>query len=87
MTDIRILEWNINQRSRENCTFPSYVIEEISHKDPDVIVLVEFKGLDNKSRLDSSFSESYYTYSYNEKNNKNTNKTGNGIYIYCFKEK
>lgn len=84
MTDIRILEWNINQRSRENCTFPSYVIEEISHKDPDVIVLVEFKGLDNKSRLDSSFSESYYTYSYNE---KNTNKRGNGIYIALKKSK
>lgn len=87
MTDIRILEWNINQRSKENCKFPSYVIEEISHKNPDVIVLVEFKGLANKSRLDSSFSESYYTYSYNGNNNDNKNKTGNGIYIALKKSK
>ena len=50
MTNIKILEWNINQRSCENSSFPEYVITEISRKNPDVIVLVELKektiGLD-----------------------------------------
>ena len=84
MTNIKILEWNINQRSSEDSKFPNYVISEISQKNPDVIVLVEFKGKENKFRLDNSFSEDYFTYSYNGSkytNNKNDVKRGNGIYI------
>lgn len=84
MTNIKILEWNINQRSSEDSKFPNYVISEISRKNPDVIVLVEFKGKENKFRLDNSFSEDYFTYSYNGSkytNNKNDVKRGNGIYI------
>ena len=50
MTNIKILEWNINQRSSEDSKFPNYVISEISQKNPDVIVLVEFKGKENKFR-------------------------------------
>ena len=84
MTNIKILEWNINQRSCENSSFPEYVITEISQKNPDVIVLVEFKGEHNRSRLDSAFSERYYTYSYNGSQYTSVNgniKTGNGIYM------
>ena len=84
MTNIKILEWNINQRSCENSSFPEYVITEISQKNPDVIVLVEFKGENNRSRLDSAFSERYYTYSYNGSQYTSVNgniKTGNGIYM------
>ncbi|NQN51310.1 endonuclease/exonuclease/phosphatase family protein [Streptococcus suis] len=84
MTNIKILEWNINQRSCENSSFPEYVITEISRKNPDVIVLVEFKGEHNRSRLDSAFSERYYTYSYNGSQYTCVNgniKTGNGIYM------
>ena len=84
MTNIKILEWNINQRSCENSSFPEYVITEISRKNPDVIVLVEFKGEHNRSRLDSAFSERYYTYSYNGSQYTSVNgniKTGNGIYM------
>ena len=84
MTNIKILEWNINQRSCENSSFPEYVITEISRKNPDVIVLVEFKGENNRSRLDSAFSERYYTYSYNGSQYTSVNgniKTGNGIYM------
>ena len=84
MTNIKILEWNINQRSSEDSKFPNYVISEISQKNPDVIVLVAFKGKENKFRLDNSFSEDYFTYSYNGSkytNNKNDVKRGNGIYI------
>ena len=84
MTNIKILEWNINQRSCENSSFPEYVITEISRKNPDVIVLVEFKGENNRSRLDRAFSERYYTYSYNGSQYTSVNgniKTGNGIYM------
>ena len=84
MTNIKILEWNINQRSCENSSFPEYVITEISQKNPDVIVLVEFKGENNRSRLDRAFSERYYTYSYNGSQYTSVNgniKTGNGIYM------
>ena len=84
MTNIKILEWNINQRSCENSSFPEYVITEISRKNPDVIVLVEFKGENNRSRLDRAFSERYYTYSYNGSQYISVNgniKTGNGIYM------
>ena len=84
MTNIKILEWNINQRSCENSSFPEYVITEISQKNPDVIVLVEFKGEHNRSRLDSAFSERYYTYSYNGSQYTCVNgniKTGNEIYM------
>ena len=51
MTNIKILEWNINQRSCENSSFPEYVITEISQKNPDVIVLVEFK-VDTNGNID-----------------------------------
>ena len=84
MTNIKILEWTINQRSCENSSFPEYVITEISRKNPDVIVLVEFKGENNRSRLDRAFSERYYTYSYNGSQYTSVNgniKTGNGIYM------
>ena len=84
MTNIKILEWNINQLSCENSSFPEYVITEISRKNPDVIVLVEFKGENNRSRLDRAFSERYYTYSYNGSQYTSVNgniKTGNGIYM------
>ena len=84
MTNIKILEWNINQRSCENSSFPEYVITEISRKNPDVIVLVEFKGENNRSRLDRAFSERYYTYSYNGSQYTCVNgniKTGNEIYM------
>ncbi|WP_313167937.1 hypothetical protein [Streptococcus parasuis] len=84
MTNIKILQWNINQRSCENSSFPEYVITEISRKNPDVIVLVEYKGENNRSRLDRAFSERYYTYSYNGSQYTSVNgniKTGNGIYM------
>lgn len=90
MTNIKILEWNINQRSCENSSFPEYVITEISRKNPDVIVLVEFKGEHNRSRLDRAFSERYYTYSYNGSQYTSVNgniKTGNGIYMGLKKSK
>lgn len=90
MTNIKILEWNINQRSCENSSFPEYVITEISRKNPDVIVLVEFKGENNRSRLDRAFSERYYTYSYNGSQYTSVNgniKTGNGIYMGLKKSK
>ncbi|HFI0504460.1 TPA: endonuclease/exonuclease/phosphatase family protein [Streptococcus suis] len=90
MTNIKILEWNINQRSCENSSFPEYVITEISRKNPDVIVLVEFKGEHNRSRLDRAFSERYYTYSYNGSQYTSVNgniKTGNRIYMGLKKSK
>ena len=82
MTNIKILEWNINQRSCEKL-FPDYIISEIAQRNPDVIVLVEFKGKENKNRWAHACSEDYFTYSYtgSQYTNKNKVKRGNGIYI------
>lgn len=40
---LKFLEWNINLRA-SNKEMPMFVIDEIKEKNPDVAVLVEFKG-------------------------------------------
>lgn len=43
---LKFLEWNINLRA-SNKEMPMFVIDEIKEKNPDVAVLVEFKGEKN----------------------------------------
>ncbi|WP_125581553.1 endonuclease/exonuclease/phosphatase family protein [Levilactobacillus cerevisiae] len=103
MKTLRILEWNINQRS-SGTRMPSYITKEIQRKDPDIIVLVEFKGQENLSTLQNTFSSDFYLEHYEgdptsdyegdptsdiEDNgaNKGTLKKRNGILIALRKDK
>ncbi|MCH5465150.1 endonuclease/exonuclease/phosphatase family protein [Levilactobacillus tujiorum] len=90
MPRLKILEWNINQRTTGN-RMPDYIIPEILAKDPDVIVLVEFKGEENLTTLKAGLSDEYFLASYHgvceSKDNADKNKTGNGIFIALKKDK
>ncbi|MCT4488401.1 hypothetical protein EFS32_10830, partial [Levilactobacillus parabrevis] len=83
METLKLLEWNINQRSSGR-KIPEFIADEILAKNPDVIILVEFKGEDNLAMLKKKLSN-YYIASYdgiivpNEKNKEE--RIGNGILI------
>lgn len=86
---LKVLEWNINSRST-GATIPDYIPDEILRKNPDVAVLVEFKGEQNEKILRDKL-ENYNIYvsksleqpGENEKNEKNgkNKKTGNQILV------
>lgn len=80
MTSLKIVEWNINQRAVE-AIIKGFVVNEILAKDPDVIVLVEFKGKHNFDILQRNLDE-YYHFYYNGCGSKS-----NGIYIALKKSK
>lgn len=44
MKKLKVLEWNINMRSKNYIEIPEWVLNEIVKKEPDVIVLVEYKN-------------------------------------------
>ena len=86
MESLKVLEWNINQRAyvRE---IPEYVTDEIINKNPDIVVLVEFKGEENAQIIERKLSE-YVVYYYNGvKDSQNSKRLGNGILIALKKDK
>ncbi|HFE9852560.1 TPA: endonuclease/exonuclease/phosphatase family protein [Enterococcus faecalis] len=86
MTNLKILEWNINQRSSSK-DIPNYVVSEIVRKNPDIIVLVEFKGTKNAKMMEESFSDYYVSYYNGTPYSLDNNRTGNGILIALKKNK
>ena len=62
MATLNILEWNINQRSSDTKN-QDFLADEILDKNPDVVILVEFKGDANVQILENKLTE-YYIYSY-----------------------
>lgn len=89
MTEIdtlKVLEWNINSRST-GARIPDYIPDEILRKNPDVAVLVEFKGEQNEKILRDRL-ENYNIYvskslklpGENEENEENE-KNGNQILV------
>ncbi|WP_125545007.1 endonuclease/exonuclease/phosphatase family protein [Levilactobacillus lindianensis] len=76
---LKILEWNINQRSSGK-KIPAYVATEILAKKPDVIVLVEFKGYNNARWLTSQLSN-YFTQYYDSVPDSSGYNTGQGIFV------
>lgn len=61
MGDLKVLEWNVNQYSSSK-DVPEYVINEIVRKNPDIIVLVEFKGINNAKLMEENLLDYYVTY-------------------------
>lgn len=82
---LKILEWNVNSKST-GLTMPDYVPSEILRKDPDVVVLVEFKG-DNNKKLMEKWLTNYniYVSDATPVNSKKKN-TGNSILIALSKD-
>lgn len=75
MTYLKILEWNINQRAHETRN-QEYIGTEILRKDPDVAILLEFKGEENEKLIKRHLNDTYYLYhyfgvSYNKNNESN----------------
>ncbi|WP_338214766.1 endonuclease/exonuclease/phosphatase family protein [Companilactobacillus muriivasis] len=70
---LKVLEWNINSRSTGK-RMPDYVCSEILSKDPDIAVLVEFKGEKNLQIINDRLSN--YNIYYQQPVN-----TGNGVLI------
>lgn len=92
MEKIKILEWNINQRSSSQ-VIPSYVPSEILKKNPDIVVLVEFKDDVNHYNTESLKEKlsNYHIYFYNGIPDTafmiEHKTTGNGILIALKKDK
>lgn len=84
--NLKVLEWNINQRS-SNKNVPDYVINEIIRKDPDIIVLVEFKGVKNAKMMEENLSNYYVSYYDGTPYSLNDSRTGNGVLIALKKDK
>lgn len=76
MTYLKVLEWNINQRSKivKN---QDYVWTEVLRKDPDIAVLLEFKSVANK-RFIENMDDAYYIKYYDGLGEE---KKGNGVLI------
>ena len=81
MATLNILEWNINQRSSDTKN-QDFLADEILDKNPDVVILVEFKGDANVQILENKLTE-HYIYSYNGTpyDASKPNKTGNGVFV------
>lgn len=63
MKNLKVLEWNINMRSNNNIEIPTWVLEEIVKKEPDIIVLVEYKnGVENDKILNDFLEENIGKY-------------------------
>lgn len=86
MTNLKVLEWNINQRSSSK-DIPNYVITEIIRKNPDIIVLVEFKGVNNAEMMKENLSDYYVSYYDGTPYSLNSIRTGNGVFIALKKDK
>lgn len=90
MTHLKVLEWNINQRAT-GTRMPNYIVSEILSRDPDIIVLVEFKGEENLATLKRALSDKYFiTFYYGvceSQENIDKNQTGNGVFIALKKTK
>ena len=44
MTQLKILNWNVNQRSGLGKQIPDVVVNELKHLDADVVCLTEYKN-------------------------------------------
>lgn len=78
---LKFLEWNINLRA-SNKEMPMFVIDEIKEKNPDVAILVEFKGEKNAELIKNHLLD-YNIYYYNGSlyESKGKIKSGNGVLI------
>lgn len=65
--NLKIIEWNINQRASNKC-IPPFIFDELITQDPDIIVLTEFN---NKSANSEQFLKKFKKlgYSYVKTNN------------------
>lgn len=63
METLKVLEWNINQRAKDTKN-QDYVVTEIKDKDPDIAVLVEFRGEETKKLIYEGLQEEYFINSY-----------------------
>lgn len=88
MENLKILEWNINQRSTD-VKNQEFVGAEILRKNPDVAILVEFKGDENVKLITKYLSSFYYILHYDGiKTDLSEKKTiGNGVLIALSKIK
>src|SRR5690554_2847078 len=80
---MKLLVWNINQRSSGE-EIPPFVSEMIKNTNADIVVLTEFLSAANANsekikKFKDSLSEKYYTFC-NEKRDKEREKA-NGIFI------
>lgn len=93
MVELKVMEWNINQRSgfcKGSQTIPSFVGEEIKEQNADVVVLTEFYKAKNWDKFISDTFSSYhvfYTMNPNNQNDvliaiENTHKITHVEYLY-----